>query len=222
MRSFIASLLAMLLTACPSATLLRSVPDGANVYADGKWIGQTPLRYSDAKIAGSVTNLRFMKDGYEDTTLLLARNEQFSALACLSSIFLLYIPLLWIFEYQPEHSVSLRRIETVAAPERETPMPQGPKAASAARMHAIYAAIAAAPADQEVAKLDAAANGIALSIAQVKEILKRVNTAHEADAAFLLYGRCVERARYDEALRVLTPAHQADVRARLGISAPGG
>ncbi len=55
-----------LLTGCASKTLIKSRPDGAEVYIDNVKQGKTPLNYEDTAIAGSTKQLKLRLEGYED------------------------------------------------------------------------------------------------------------------------------------------------------------
>lgn len=97
---------ANLLHGCASMTIIHSEPEGAKVYADGELKGTTPLSYSDTKIVGSTTHLRLVKDGYQETSVALQRNEEFSVGACIGGVLVL-VPFLWIMNYKPEHRYEL-------------------------------------------------------------------------------------------------------------------
>ena len=105
-----------LLHGCASMTVIHTVPEGAKVYADGEFKGQTPYSYSDQKIVGSTTHLRLVKDGYQETNAALQRNEEFSVGACIGGALVL-VPFLWSMNYKPEH-----RYELVLAQQQSTPV----------------------------------------------------------------------------------------------------
>ena len=55
----------MLLSSCASSVKITSSPSGADVYADGFYVGQTPMRHKDAKPTGTTLELKLEKEGYD-------------------------------------------------------------------------------------------------------------------------------------------------------------
>jgi hypothetical protein len=111
-KNFILSVIIILFSAC-SHTLILSNPDNARVYIDGKYKGETPYKYKDAKIIFSKTRIRLAKNGYEpvDTVIVKKEKPAFGAIA-IQTYFLLtlsYIPLplLWVMGYAPIHQYNL-------------------------------------------------------------------------------------------------------------------
>ncbi len=49
----------VLFASCASTTLIQTEPSGAKVYMNEEYKGVTPLSYSDTKIVGSITSVRF-------------------------------------------------------------------------------------------------------------------------------------------------------------------
>ena len=86
--------------------MIRSQPSGAKVYADGEYIGKTPISYSDQKIVGSSTKLTFKKSGCEEEHHLIQRNEEFQVGPCIGGVLVLF-PFLWIMGYKNEHNYEL-------------------------------------------------------------------------------------------------------------------
>ena len=58
----------ILLPSCSSSILISSYPSGASVFANGEFIGETPVRHWDAEPSGSLLDVRIEKDGYENLT----------------------------------------------------------------------------------------------------------------------------------------------------------
>jgi hypothetical protein len=52
---------ASMLHACASSTVIHSRPEGAKLYMDGEFKGNTPFTYSDQKIVGSTSHIRLVK-----------------------------------------------------------------------------------------------------------------------------------------------------------------
>jgi hypothetical protein len=102
LRVVAAATVAVLAGGCVSTTVIKSQPPGAKVYLDGAFVGQTPYEMSDTKIIGSTTFVKLRLDGYEESNVLISRNERFDAGACLGGVLVLF-PFLWIQGYNPEH-----------------------------------------------------------------------------------------------------------------------
>ncbi len=96
----------VLFSSCVSTTMIRSNPSGAKVYLDGQLVGTTPYRHSDTKIVGTVTTVTLEKEGYEPFHTMFSRTEQPDIGAIIGGIFV-YIPLLWLMKYNPEHTYEL-------------------------------------------------------------------------------------------------------------------
>ena len=89
--------LLILLPSCSQSILITSSPSEANVFTDGKYIGQTPIRHRDDKVSGSILDVRIAKDGYADLKTEIKKTGRinwWSLMFC----WLLY-PLKWIEKY---------------------------------------------------------------------------------------------------------------------------
>ena len=98
---------AVLFASCSSTTLIQTEPSGAKVYMNEEYKGVTPLSYSDTKIVGSITSVRFEKEGYETLYTTLTRNESADVGAIIGGIFFLF-PFLWTMKYNPTHLYELK------------------------------------------------------------------------------------------------------------------
>ena len=114
-RILAALVLGVFVQACASVTVIHTEPEGAKVYVDGEARGNTPYTYSDTKIVGSTTHLRFVKDGYQDTTAELQRNEEFEVGPCIGGVLVLF-PFLWIMGYRAEHRYELTPLRRAESP----------------------------------------------------------------------------------------------------------
>lgn len=99
--------LCMAFTSCMSTTTLHSLPEGADVYADGNYLGKTPATYSSEKVVLSKTQLRFEKEGYETLFTYIRRSDEFNAGACIGAFFVT-IPVLWILDYSDQYTFQLK------------------------------------------------------------------------------------------------------------------
>jgi hypothetical protein len=92
---------------CASSTLIRSDPEGADVYINDSKAGTTPYTYSDTKTVGATTRVKLAKDGHEDFETVLKRNEKVEILPLIGGIFFL-VPLLWVMGYEDQHNYELK------------------------------------------------------------------------------------------------------------------
>ena len=131
----------LLFGSCTSSTIINSQPTGAKLYLDGQYKGTTPYQHSDTKIVGSLTDLRFEKEGYEPLQVPLVRNERADGGAIVGGIFLLF-PFLWTMKYDPEHTYELRPLDgsqPVVSPPASAPaygVPNAPAQATAVKSKA--------------------------------------------------------------------------------------
>ena len=91
---------------CASTTLIQSVPNGGKLYLDGMLVGETPYTHSDTKIVGATTTIKIKKEGYEDLTAIMARNEKLHVGALIGGLFF-WIPFLWIMGYEEDRMYEL-------------------------------------------------------------------------------------------------------------------
>jgi hypothetical protein len=90
-------------SACSSTTMIQSSDPSVKIYVDDEYKGTGSVSHSDTKIVGSVTQVKFKKEGCETQMFNFSRNEEFDAGACAGGVFLLF-PFLWIQKYRPMHS----------------------------------------------------------------------------------------------------------------------
>jgi hypothetical protein len=100
--------LVLFVVGCSSTTVIDTVPNGAKLYMNGMYKGITPYTYSDTKILGSTTQLKFEKEGFEPLVAVLKRDEKADVGAIIGGIFFLF-PFLWTMEYDPMHTFELRQ-----------------------------------------------------------------------------------------------------------------
>ena len=104
--------------------MIQSQPTGAKLYLNGEAVGSTPYTMTDTKIVGSATTVRLEYPGYEPTTALITRNEEFDVGPCIGGVFLLF-PFLWIEKYKPTHTFELRPAGGGPPPSNWTAPPPG-------------------------------------------------------------------------------------------------
>lgn len=110
MKKLILLVMALVLAAsfisCKSSTVIRTEPEGADVYIDGVHMGKTPYEHSDINFSFSESKLSISKPGYKLINTNLNRDEKFDPKACLGCIFT--FPW-WMFQYYPSHTYKLER-----------------------------------------------------------------------------------------------------------------
>lgn len=87
----------ILLPSCSSSILISSFPSGADVFANGEYIGETPARHWDAEPSGSLLDVRIEKDGYGDLTAKIKKKGRLNLRALMFSWLL--VPLAWLEKY---------------------------------------------------------------------------------------------------------------------------
>ena len=108
--------LLILLPSCSSGILISSYPSGANVFTNGEYIGETPVRHRDAEPSGSLLDVRIEKDGYEDLTADIekAGRINFSALMFCWLLF----PMAYLEKYPPSFYGHLQPVSGEYSPLR--------------------------------------------------------------------------------------------------------
>lgn len=87
----------ILLSSCSSSILISSVPSKADVYANGEYIGQTPVSHRDSEVGGSLLDLQIEKEGYEVLTTGVEKRGRINLWALMGSWML--FPLAWLEMY---------------------------------------------------------------------------------------------------------------------------
>ncbi len=108
---------ALFTQACASVTTIHSIPDGAKLYIDSEPRGQTPYTYSDTKIIGSSTEVRLVKDGYQDFQTQIRRMEEPNVGAIIGGFF--FWPI-WLWAADYKHSYQFELQPKQAAPGAHT------------------------------------------------------------------------------------------------------
>lgn len=90
LKSFSSLVLAalMLLSSCSSSVKITSSLSGADVYADGFYVGQTPMRHNDAKPTGTTLELKLAKEGYDTFETDFTKDARLNVKTLLQSMFI--------------------------------------------------------------------------------------------------------------------------------------
>ncbi len=93
----------LLLSACSSATVIRSSDPQARIYVNGEYIGTGEGTYADRKVAFSRNEVTIRKDGCESSSHHFRRNEDPDGTAIIGGL-LFTVPFLWVTEYKDERA----------------------------------------------------------------------------------------------------------------------
>ena len=97
-------------SSCASTTLIQSDPNGADLYLNGMKVGQTPYTHSDTKIVGATTQIKMKKEGYEELSAIMQRNEKLAVGPLIGGL-LVWIPFLWIMKYDENRLYELEPVK---------------------------------------------------------------------------------------------------------------
>ena len=104
----------VLLSSCSSSILISSVPSKADVYANGEYIGQTPVRHRDSEVGGSLLDLQIEKEGYEVFTTGVEKRGRINLWALMGCWML--FPLAWLEMYPKRYLGRLQPITKEHSP----------------------------------------------------------------------------------------------------------
>jgi hypothetical protein len=93
---------AVLLAACSSETTIRVSDPEARIYIDGEYQGMGKTHYADRKLAFSKRDVTVRKDGCEEQTYRIRRNERPDVGAIVMGYYL-GLPMLWLSQYKDHH-----------------------------------------------------------------------------------------------------------------------
>lgn len=87
------------LAACSSGTHIKVSDSDTRIYVNGEYIGTGDGYYSDRKPAFTKQEITLRKDGCEEQTYTMRRNER-PDLGAIVSAYYLAVPILWITQYK--------------------------------------------------------------------------------------------------------------------------
>ena len=113
MKSPLATVLAVsLLSGCASKTMLITIPEGAKVYVNEEYYGESPAEYSDRRVIGSRNEVRFELNGYQTKVVYFHKDEKMNLVAAIGAVAVL-VPILWVMDYKAEHRYELEPLAEV-------------------------------------------------------------------------------------------------------------
>ena len=105
---------AALLAACSSSTMITVGDPDARIYIDGDYQGMGETHYSDRKLAFTTLDVSVRKDGCEEQTYRIRRNERPDYGAIVFGYYLA-VPMLWLSQYKDHHEYPFYCDQAVAA-----------------------------------------------------------------------------------------------------------
>jgi hypothetical protein len=105
---------ALLLAACSSSTTIHTGDPDARIYIDGDYRGMGQTHYADRKLAFTTLDVSVRKDGCEEQTYRIRRNERPDYGAILFGYYLA-VPMLWLSQYKDSHDFRFYCEQAVAA-----------------------------------------------------------------------------------------------------------
>jgi hypothetical protein len=101
------------LTACSSGTHIKVSDTDARIYVNGEYVGTGDGYYSDRKPAFSKQEVTLRKDGCEERSYTMRRNER-PDLGAIISAYYLAVPILWVTQYKHHHAYEFDCLQAAA------------------------------------------------------------------------------------------------------------
>jgi hypothetical protein len=103
MKGLIVLACAAFLAACSSGTHIKVSDSDARIYVNGEYVGTGDGYYSDRKPAFSKQEVTVRKDGCDEQSYTMRRNER-PDLGAIVSAYYLAVPILWVTQYKHKHA----------------------------------------------------------------------------------------------------------------------
>jgi hypothetical protein len=91
------------LTACSSGTHIKVSDIDARIYVNGEYVGTGDAWYSDRRPAFTKQEITLRKDGCEEQSYTMRRNERPDIGAIISAYYLV-VPIGWLTQYKEHHT----------------------------------------------------------------------------------------------------------------------
>lgn len=91
------------LAACSSGTHIKISDTDARIYVNGEYVGTGHAYYSDHKPAFTKQVVTLRKDGCDEQSYTMRRNER-PDLGAIITAYYLYLPILWVTQYKDHHA----------------------------------------------------------------------------------------------------------------------
>lgn len=110
MKRFISICVACLISACSSGTSIRVSDPDARIYVNGEYVGTGHGYYRDRKPAFTKQDVIVRRNGCEEQTFSLRRNER-PDIGAIVSAYYLAVPILWMTQYKDRHAYEFECLE---------------------------------------------------------------------------------------------------------------
>jgi len=97
-----------LISSCSSSTIISSGPDNAELYVNGKFVGETPYELSNSSLSGTCLSLKLKSKGYINRHAKVCKNEEVNIGALIGGLLFL-LPFVWIGGYQDYHHYEMKK-----------------------------------------------------------------------------------------------------------------
>ena len=104
---------ASVLAACAGGTHIKVSDTDARIYVNGEYVGTGHAYYSDHKPAFTKQEITLRKDGCEEQSYTMRRNER-PDLGAIVSAYYLALPILWMTQYKHKHSYEFDCLQAAA------------------------------------------------------------------------------------------------------------
>jgi hypothetical protein len=101
------------LAACSSGTHIKISDTDTRIYVNGEYVGTGHAYYSDHKPAFTKQEITLRKDGCDEQSYTMRRNER-PDLGAIITAYYLYLPILWVTQYKDHHTYEFECMQTAA------------------------------------------------------------------------------------------------------------
>ena len=101
------------LTACAGETHIKVSDTDARIYVNGEYVGTGHAYYSDHKPAFTKQEITLRKDGCDEQSYTMRRNER-PDLGAIVSAYYLVLPILWMTQYKDQHAYEFDCVQASA------------------------------------------------------------------------------------------------------------
>ena len=102
MKTRIVLICAATIAACSSGTNITVSDEDARIYVNGKYVGTGDAYYSDRRPAFTTQKVTLRRDGCQEKSYTMRRNERPHYGAIISAAYLA-VPILWVTKYKDQH-----------------------------------------------------------------------------------------------------------------------
>ena len=101
------------IAACSGGTHITVSDTDARIYVNGEYVGTGNAYYSDHKPAFTKQEITLRKDGCDEQSYTMRRNER-PDLGAIVSAYYLVVPILWVTQYKNNHLYEFECLQAAA------------------------------------------------------------------------------------------------------------